>query len=337
MKPDAGPAMKSEAKPEAKPSDEPVKVEAWRDSDGLRLTFSFPSVDAGGLVPPRRHGVAGLRFHKRRSTSSRSAPRAARSSARSAGCRSTTGRRSASASTVRRCIRCPRDERSSGTNWTLIFADKVQAPPQPLSVVRNIADPALANVAVPLANRRPAAPARRSRCGRYAHGRHRAAAGPRLHQAAGFRRFLAARFRPWRCDPPELRRRRGRGRAGTKIIIGKPGGLTLSPVDVSAERAPMAVRPLFDVEEWRKNQTAQFHRARICADPGAARAPSRTCVRRRGSMLARFYMARAHVPGSQGRDRSRRSPIPAPKKDESDHADGACGREHPDRPARAGR
>ena len=43
--------------------------------------------------------------------------------------------------------------------------------------------------------------------------------------------------------------------AGTKVIIGKPGGLTLSSVDVAAERAPMAVRPLFDVEEWRKNQT----------------------------------------------------------------------------------
>ena len=42
MKPDAGPATKSEAKPAAKPSGERVKVEARRDSDGLRLTFSFP-------------------------------------------------------------------------------------------------------------------------------------------------------------------------------------------------------------------------------------------------------------------------------------------------------
>ena len=34
----------------------------------------------------------------------------------------------------------------------LTFADKMQAPPQPLTVIRNITDPALANVTVPLAN-----------------------------------------------------------------------------------------------------------------------------------------------------------------------------------------
>src|SRR6202012_4520080 len=43
------------------------------------------------------------------------------------------------------------DERSNGASWTLVFADSVEGPPQPLSVLRNIADPALANVAVPFA------------------------------------------------------------------------------------------------------------------------------------------------------------------------------------------
>ncbi len=52
------------------------------------------------------------------------------------------------------------DERSSGANWTLTFADKVMTPPQPLMVIRNITDPALANIAMPALQSRPVAPAR---------------------------------------------------------------------------------------------------------------------------------------------------------------------------------
>ena len=44
------------------------------------------------------------------------------------------------------------DDRSSGMNWTIAFADRVVSAPLPLTVVRNISDPALANVTVPLAN-----------------------------------------------------------------------------------------------------------------------------------------------------------------------------------------
>ena len=44
------------------------------------------------------------------------------------------------------------DARSSGASWTLILADKTEAPPQPLGVMRNITDPALANLAIPFAN-----------------------------------------------------------------------------------------------------------------------------------------------------------------------------------------
>ena len=39
-------------------------VEAIAISDGLRLTFSFAAPTPGGAVPPRRYGVAGVRFHK---------------------------------------------------------------------------------------------------------------------------------------------------------------------------------------------------------------------------------------------------------------------------------
>jgi len=39
----------------------------------------------------------------------------------------------------------------AGNEWTVTFADTMQAPPQPLMAIRNITDPALANVTVPLA------------------------------------------------------------------------------------------------------------------------------------------------------------------------------------------
>ena len=42
--------------------------------------------------------------------------------------------------------------RADGDEWTLTFADRGQATPLPLMVLRNITEPALANVTVPLAN-----------------------------------------------------------------------------------------------------------------------------------------------------------------------------------------
>ena len=44
-----------------------------------------------------------------------------------------------------------------------------------------------------------------------------------------------------------------------KIVLGRPGGLTLSSAEVGAERAPTAVRPIFDLGEWHKNQEGNFN------------------------------------------------------------------------------
>src|SRR4029077_12017656 len=38
------------------------------------------------------------------------------------------------------------EEQPGGTSWTVTFADTMQTPTQPLTVLRNIADPAHANV-----------------------------------------------------------------------------------------------------------------------------------------------------------------------------------------------
>ena len=62
-----------------------------------------------------------------------------------------------------------------------------------------------------------------------------------------------------------------------KVMLGRPGGLTLSSADVAAERATAAVRPLFDPDEWRKNQEANFVArldALIAADAAADARPA---------------------------------------------------------------
>jgi len=103
--------------------------------------------------------------------------------------------------------------------------------------------------------------------------------------------------------------------AGSKIIIGKPGGLTLSPVDVSAERAPLAVRPLFDIEEWRKNQTGNFLEREYALIQAMARAEPDLRPQARLD-LARFYMARAMYPEAKGVTEAALADA-NPKKDES--------------------
>jgi tetratricopeptide (TPR) repeat protein len=79
--------------------------------------------------------------------------------------------------------------------------------------------------------------------------------------------------------------------ASDKIILGKPGGLTLSPADTGAERAPTAVRPIFDLGEWRRNQEGSFieREDALIEATGAAAPDQRTRAR---VDLARFYMSR---------------------------------------------
>jgi hypothetical protein len=88
-------------------------------------------------------------------------------------------------------------------------------------------------------------------------------------------------------------------RAPDKIIIGKPGGLTLSSVGISAERAPTAVRPLFDIDEWHKNQNENFvaREDALMLAIAAADPDQRPQAR---LDLARFYVARGMFPEAKG-------------------------------------
>jgi tetratricopeptide (TPR) repeat protein len=186
------------------------------------------------------------------------------------------------------------DEQADGANWTVTFAETMRTPVQPLVAIRNITDPALANVTVPLP--RPG----------LLHRLVDPDAGDILMVVtaqAPVRGFIKRQdfvemsllesvhgvaVRPNSDDvTAEL--------APDKVIIGRPGGLTLSSADIGAERAPTAFRPIFDVADWRKNQDEKFlAREDALISAAAALEPEqRTPVR---IDLARFYMARGMYP-----------------------------------------
>ena len=190
------------------------------------------------------------------------------------------------------------DDQADGATWTLILADTMRTPTQPLTAIRNITDPALANVAVPL-----------SKPG-LLHRLDDPDAGDTIMVVTApppVRGFIKRQdfvefsllesihgiaVRPNSDDvTAEV--------ASDKIIFGRPGGLTLSPADVGADRAATAVRPIFDVVEWRKNQSTNFiaREDQLVAAAGAVEPDRRTPAR---VDLARFYLSRGMYPEAKG-------------------------------------
>ena len=298
--------------PDAKPAGSAAAVDIWRDSEGLRLTFSFAAPTPAASF--RRGDTVWLIFDSKKPFDVD--PIRAKGGAIIG---EVTRQPLENGQVIRIRLNRPQmhsltgDERSNGASWTLIFADKVEAPPQPLSVRRNITDPALANVAVPLAS--PG----------LAHRIVDPDAGDTLvvvtalPPARGFIRrqdFVdfalldSAHGIAIRPNSDDV----GVEVAPGKVIVGKPGGLTLSSASIAAERAPMAVRPLFDVEDWHKNQEGRFLERENALMMAAASAES---DKRFGARLAlaRFYMARGLYPEAKGEAEFLISD-PAPKTDE---------------------
>ena len=297
-KPVAAPvvAAPTEAKAEAGASD----VSVIRDGAGLHLTFSLPAGTPAALF--RRADTLWLMFDSKKPIDVESI-------------RGQGGAAVADVSVVpqkdgqavRFRLNRPQlpslsgEDLATGTNWTVTFADTVQAPSQALSAIRNIADPALANVTVPMQG-----------------------AG-RLHRFTdpdvGDTLFVVTARPPARGfikrqDFVELsllesihgvaiRTNSDDVTADVgpdKVVLAKPGGLTLSPADNGAERAPTAVRPVFDLGEWRRNRQGNFNaRADALIEAAGAAASGGTEARTAAQVdLARFYMARAMYPEAVG-------------------------------------
>jgi tetratricopeptide (TPR) repeat protein len=177
------------------------------------------------------------------------------------------------------------------TNWLLTLAEKIQATPLPLMMSRNITDPALANIAIPFAN--PG----------LLHKLTDPDAGDTLLVVTGQRPVRGFIKRQDLVDFSLLESAHGIAvrpnsdeigvEVGSdKVILGKKGGLTLSPVDIAAERAPTAVRPIFSPEAWRKGQSENFlaRQSELIAASAAVEPAMRSIPR---LDLAQFYMSRA--------------------------------------------
>ncbi|MBH5401920.1 tetratricopeptide repeat protein [Bradyrhizobium sp. CNPSo 4010] len=183
------------------------------------------------------------------------------------------------------------EEVGKETNWMLTLADKIQASPLPLMMSRNITDPALANIAIPFAN--PG----------LLHKLTDPDAGDTLYVITAQRPVRGFIKRQDLVDLSLLESAHGIAirpnsdevgvEVGSdKVILGKKGGLTLSPVDISAERAPTAVRPIFSPEGWRKGQSENFmeRQSELMTAISAVEPALRSLPR---LDLAQFYMSRA--------------------------------------------
>ncbi|MGY3489125.1 tetratricopeptide (TPR) repeat protein [Bradyrhizobium sp. USDA 4011] len=291
-KPAAAPSPPAEARASASSA-----VEALRDSDGLRVTFSFPGATPAALF--RRADTVWMVFDTPEAIDI-DPIRAKAGSLISDVNRIALEKGQA----VRFRLNRPQmpslesDDRSRGVSWTLTFADRVQKPPLPLSVVRNISEPSLANVSVPLAN------------------------PGQLHKLidpdAGDTLWVVTAPPPTRGiikrqDFVELSLLESihgvvvhpnaddvKAEVGAdKVVLGRPGGLTLSSADVAAERATAAVKPLFDPDEWRKNQSENFLKQLDGLIAAASTANAEQLPQARLD-LADFYMARGMYQEAHG-------------------------------------
>ena len=282
--------------PEAAVKDKTATVQARRDSDGLRVTFSFAAPTPAALF--RRADTVWLVFDQ---TSPIDVEPIRAKGGAIIGDVSRLPLEKGQAIRIR--LNRPQipslesEGRANGAEWTLTFADRGQATPLPLMVQRNITDPALANVIVPLAN--PGA-------------MHRL-----IDPDAGDALVVTAppptRGLIKRQDFVELSLLESvhgvvvhpnsddiNAEVGAdKVVLGRPGGLTLSSADVAAERATAAVRPLFDGNEWRKNREEKFFpRLDALINAAAAAGPEQKAQAR--LELANFYMSRAMYQEARG-------------------------------------
>ncbi len=277
--------------------DSATSVEARRSSDGLSLTFSFAADTPAALF--RRADTVWLVFDSTKPIDIEPIRSKGGSIVAEVGQLPLD-----KGQAIRIRINRPQmpsltgEDRAGGTSWTLTFADTMRTPTQPLIAIRNISDPAFANVTVPLAK---------------AGLLHRlvdpdagdtvlvVAAPPPVRGFIKRQDFVefsllesihGVAIRPNSDDvTAEV--------ASDKVILGRPGGLTLSAAEVGAERAPTAFRPIFEVTEWRKNQDENFStRENALIAAAAAVEPDRRMPARID--LARFYLARGMYVEAKG-------------------------------------
>ena len=176
-----------------------------------------------------------------------------------------------------------------GTSWVVHAADVSPSPPQPLSSVRNVADPARASVTVPFEE-----PGRVHRLVDPDAGDAVLVVTAKL-PGRGFikqQNFVEFAFLEsvhgivMQLNSDDVQAEL----AADKVVIGRPGGLTLSAVELTHERAIIAAKALLDVKTWREDRAANFIQRRDALWTQVAHAPAEARVPARLE-LARFYIA----------------------------------------------
>ena len=84
-----------------------------------------------------------------------------------------------------------------------------------------------------------------------------------------------------------------------KVMLTKPGGLTLSAADAAPQRASTVARPIFDVGQWRKDQEGPFN-ARFDELIDAMSSAEASSLPQARMDLAKFYMARGMYHEAKG-------------------------------------
>jgi len=276
--------------PETQTGDGDASVDARRDSDGLRLTFSFATTTPAALF--RRADTVWVVFDSTKPIDV--APIRNKGGALIA---EATRVPLENGQAIRIRLNRPQmpslvgGDQPDRARWTVTFADTMQTPTQPLVTERNVADPSHANVTVGLA--KPG----------LVHRLVDPDAGDTIlvvTAPAPVRGFIK------RQDFVELSLLESVHGVAIRpnsdditvqttpdtIILSRPGGLTLSSVSGGSDhRAATAARPIFDIGDWHNNQEGRFIaredellRASAAADP-EHRAAARV-------ELARFYLAR---------------------------------------------
>jgi hypothetical protein len=291
------PPEANKAAPDAKFSGNAAVVTARRDSDGLHLTFAFSAITPAAMF--RRADTVWLLFDATKPIDIEPI-------------RSNGGSVIAEVSpmpldkgqAIRIRLNRPQmpslagDDQPGGSSWNVTFADAMQTPTLPLVAFRNITDSARANVMVPIS--------KPGQLYRFADPE----AGDTLMVVTAtppVRGFIKRQdfvemsllesihgvtIHPNSDDiTAEL--------AADKIILGRPGGLTLSPADTGVERASTAAKPIFDPGDWRKNQEELFNTRQdvLTEAAAAAEADRRTPAR---IELARFYLSRGMYAEAKG-------------------------------------
>ncbi|MCF2524366.1 tetratricopeptide repeat protein [Bradyrhizobium sp. G127] len=186
----------------------------------------------------------------------------------------------------------------SELGWTLVLADKALSPSQPLAATRDMADPGRASVSVTLVK-----PGQLHRLTDPDAGDSllvATAGGPvrGFIKRQDFVEFSLLEsihgvvIQPKSDDVTA-------GIVLETLTVTRPGGLTLSTAMTAPERASAAIRPIFDVTDWRGFQTSDFMATRNKLMTAAALA---TGLSRQPAHvnLARFYLARGLYPEAKG-------------------------------------